>query len=253
MQRNTVYRRDTSLNPEARRNGMESAQIVASSGAGSRFSAGAAPHESGDNARRSTKLPPGVSYRRRAVQKTSITTTSITKGIVMKSSLFLILLAAAGLASSASAGPIYKCAGPTGATVFSQTPCGKDAAAVASSSSKASTSANDAGNDKAALAEIDSRCDAGSHKIVDGYRGQFADANASIADLHRNLMVAGAGGVEKDPAVQKKIDALEAHKTDMLGSQDRELSTLRDQCQVERTAVLKRQADRDASRSMVKR
>ena len=171
----------------------------------------------------------------------------------MKSSLLLVLLAVAGLASSASAGPIYKCAGPTGATVFSQTPCGKDAAAVASSSSKASTSANDAGNDKAALAEIDSRCDAGSHKIVDGYRGQFADANASIADLHRNLMVAGAGGVEKDPAVQKKIDALEAHKTDMLGSQDRELSTLRDQCQVERTAVLKRQADRDASRSMVKR
>src|SRR5215467_9001934 len=43
------------------------------------------------------------------------------KGIVMKSSLLLILLAAAGLASPAWAGPIYKCAGPTGATVFSQT------------------------------------------------------------------------------------------------------------------------------------
>jgi hypothetical protein len=210
---------------------------------------GAAPHESGDHARRSTKLPRGVSYRRRADQKK----TSITKGIVMKSSLFLILLAVAAFASSAWAGPIYKCAGPTGATVFSQTPCGKDAAAVASSSSKASTSAVDAGNDKAALAEIDSRCEAGSHKIVDGYRGQFADANASIAELHKHLMVPGANGVEKDPAVQMKINALEAKKTDMLGSQDRELSTLRDQCQVERTAELKRQTDRDASRTMVKR
>ena len=45
----------------------------------------------------------------------------------MKSSLLLILLAGAGPASSAWAGPTYKCAGPTGATVFSQTPCGKDA------------------------------------------------------------------------------------------------------------------------------
>jgi hypothetical protein len=53
--------------------------------------------------------------------------------------------------------------------------------------------------------------------------------------------------------VQKKIDVLEAHKTDLLGSQDRELSTLRDQCQVERTTETKRQADRDASRAMVKR
>lgn len=171
----------------------------------------------------------------------------------MKSSLLLFLLAAAGLASTASAGSIYKCAGPTGATVYSQTPCGKDAAAMASNGSKASASANDAGNDKAVLTAINARCDAGSHKIVDGYRGQFADANASISDLHRQLMVQGPNGVEKDPAVQKKIDALEAHKTDLLGAQDRELSTLRDQCQVERTAEVKRQADRDASHAMVKR
>lgn len=171
----------------------------------------------------------------------------------MKSSLLLFLIAAAGLASSAAAGPIYKCAGPTGATVFSQTPCGKDAAAIASNGSKAPTAANDAGNDKAALTEIEARCDAGSHKIVEAYRADFAEANASIADLHKHLMVQGAKGVEKDAAVQKKIDALEAHKTDMLGAQDRELSTLREQCQVERTAEVKRQADRDASRAMVRR
>ena len=171
----------------------------------------------------------------------------------MKSSLLLVLLAAVGLASSASAATIYKCAGPTGATVYSQTPCGKDAAAMASNGTKTSNASNDAGNDKATLAQIESRCDAGSHKIVDGYRLQFADANASIADLHAHLMVPSANGVQKDPAVQKKIDVLEAHKTDLLGSQDRELSTLRDQCQVERTAETKRQSDRDASRSMVKR
>ena len=171
----------------------------------------------------------------------------------MKSSLLLILLAAAGLASTASAGTIYKCAGPTGSTVYSQTPCGKDAAAIASNGSKANTGANDASNDRAALADIEARCDAGSHKIVDGYRVQFAEANASIADLHKDLVVAGPNGAQKDPVVQKKIDVLEAHKTDLLGSQDRELSTLRDQCQVERTAEAKRQADRDASRAMVKR
>jgi hypothetical protein len=174
-------------------------------------------------------------------------------GIVMKSSLLLFLLAAAGLASSAAAGPIYRCTGPTGATVFSQTPCGKDAATIASNGSTTGSNANDAVNDKAALTEIDARCDAGSHKIVESYRTKFADANASIADLHRQLMVQGEDGVEKDPAVQKKIEALEARKTDLLGSQDRELSTLRNQCQVERTAEMKRQADRDASRAMVKR
>jgi hypothetical protein len=192
------------------------------------------------------KLPRSVSYRRRAARRTSITI----KGIVMKSSLLLLfLLAAAGLASSASAGTIYKCANPTGGIVFSQTPCGKDAAAIASNGLKANTPTIDAGNDKAALAQIETRCDTGSHKIVDGYSVQFAEANASIADLNNQLVVQGPNGVEKDPAVQKKIDALEAHKTELLGSQDRELSTLRDQCQVERTAEMRRQSDR----AMVKR
>ena len=37
----------------------------------------------------------------------------------MKSSLLLVLLAAVGLASSASAATIYKCAAPTGGTVYS--------------------------------------------------------------------------------------------------------------------------------------
>ncbi len=171
----------------------------------------------------------------------------------MKSSLLLILLAAAGFASSASAGAIYKCAAPTGGTVYSQTPCGKDAAQMASNGSKASMPANDAGNDKAVLAQIETRCDAGSHKIVDGYSAQFAEANASIADLHRRLLVQGPNGIEKDADVQKKIDALEAQKTDLLGAQDREISTLREQCEVERTTEMKRQSDRDAAHAMVKR
>ena len=171
----------------------------------------------------------------------------------MKSSLLWVLLAATGLASSATAGTIYKCAAPTGGTVYSQVPCGKDAAAMGSNGTKANTPVADAGNDKAALAGINTRCDAGSHKILDGYSARFAEANASIADLHTKLMVQGPNGVEKDASVQKKIDALEAQKTELLGSQDRELSTLRNQCQVERTTEMKRQTDRDASRVMVKR
>jgi uncharacterized protein DUF4124 len=175
-------------------------------------------------------------------------------GNVMHRSLLLVLLAAAGLPSLASAGNIYRCTGPTGATVFSQVPCGKDASAVASTGAKsAGTPVADAGNDKAALAAIETRCDAESHKILDGYSAQFAEANASIVDLHKHLIVPGPNGAEKDPAVQKKIDVLEAEKTDLLGSQDRAISSLRNQCQVERTTEMKRQTDRDASRSMVKR
>ena len=63
----------------------------------------------------------------------------------------------------------------------------------------------------------------------------------------------GPNGIEKDADVQKKIDALEAQKTDLLGAQDREISTLREQCEVERTTEMKRQSDRDAAHAMVKR
>jgi hypothetical protein len=78
---------------------------------------------------------------------------------------------------------------------------------------------------------------------------KFADANASIVDLHRRLIVNG----EKDPAVQKEITAVEAQKTELLGDQDREIAALRNQCQTERNAEVKRQSDRDAAHAMVKR
>jgi hypothetical protein len=162
----------------------------------------------------------------------------------------LLVLLATGLPSLALAAPIYKCAGPTGATVFSQVPCGKDAAAVGGSSSAAAAAPlADPAGDKAALDGIDARCKADSQKISDGYRAKFADANASIVDLHKRLVVNG----EKDPAVQKEIAAVEARKTDLLGAQDSEIAALRNQCQTERNAEVKRQSDRDAARSMVKR
>jgi len=166
-----------------------------------------------------------------------------------------VLLAAVGVPSLVSAATIYRCAGAGGATVFSQVPCGKDASEVAGSGSKkaANSPAFDAIGDKAALAGIDTRCDAQSHKILDDYGARFAEANAQIADLHKNLMVSGADGAQKDPAVQKKIVAVEAHKTELLGSQDREISVLRNQCQVERNAELQREADRDAGRSVANR
>ena len=160
--------------------------------------------------------------------------------------VLIVLLGAAGLPSLALAAPIYKCAGPTGATVFSQTPCGKDAATVGGSSAAtvASPAADPAG-DKAALEGIDARCRASSQKILDGYNAKFAAANASIADLHKRLVVNG----EKDPAVQNEIAAIEARKTELLGAQDSEISVLRNACQSERSAEIKRQSDR----AMVKR
>lgn len=167
----------------------------------------------------------------------------------------MLLFVLFGLAASASAAPIYRCTVPGGATVFSQVPCGNDSSQVGMSGGKkpANSPAVDASNDKAALAEIDSRCDAQSRHILDGYSARFADANAAIADLHKHVMVSGPAGSEKDPAVQKQITALEAKKTDLLDAQDHELSALRNQCQSDRNAELKRETDRDATRSVVKR
>ena len=173
----------------------------------------------------------------------------------MNRSLLLVLLAALGAPSIAPAASIYRCTGPTGATVFSQVPCGKDSSEVGGSGSKksdASAIADPAG-DRAALAEIDGRCKAQSQKILDDYSARFADENASIADLHKRLIVPGDGGAAKDPAVQKEIATVEGRKTELLGAQDRELSTVRNQCQVERNTEVKRQADRDAARAVVKR
>lgn len=175
----------------------------------------------------------------------------------MHRSILLVLIAATGalcLPSLAGAAPIYRCAAPGGGTVFSQVPCGNDAAKVAGSTSRqAAAPGADAASDKAALAEIDGRCDAESKKVVDGYSARFADANGKIADLHKKLVVKGANGAEKDPEVQKQIAAVEANKTELLGDQDRELSAIRDQCQMDRTTELKRQADRDSAHSVAKR
>jgi hypothetical protein len=43
---------------------------------------------------------------------------------VMYRTIALALFLAVGLPSLVSAAPIYRCTGPTGATVFSQVPCG---------------------------------------------------------------------------------------------------------------------------------
>ena len=172
----------------------------------------------------------------------------------MHRSILLVLIAVIGLPSLAGAAPIYRCAAPGGGTVFSQVPCGNDSAKVAGSTSKqVAAPGADAASDKAALAGIDGRCDAESKKIVDGYSARFADANAKIADLHKKIVVKGANGAEKDPEVQKQIAVVEANKTELLGDQDRELSAIRDQCQMDRTTELKRQADRDSAHSVAKR
>jgi len=164
--------------------------------------------------------------------------------------LLLLLLAAAALPSLAFAAPIYKCAGPTGGTVFSQVPCGKDSAAVGGPGAPtAAAPIADPAGDKAALSSIETHCKADAQKIVDDYRNKFAEENASIVDLHKRLNVDG----EKDLAVQKDISAVEARKTELLGAQDREIAALRNQCQAERNAEVQRQSDRDAARAMVKR
>jgi len=169
--------------------------------------------------------------------------------------LVLVLIAIFGLPAFTSAAPIYRCAVAGGATVFSQVPCGNDAAQVGPSGAKKPQSAPgaDASGDKAALAEIESRCDAQSRRILDGYSARFADANAAIADLHKQRMVSGTASAENDPAVHKQITVLEGKKTDLLDAQDHELTALRNQCQADRNAELKRETDRNATHAVVKR
>jgi hypothetical protein len=208
-------------------------------------------HESrADGGTRCVLVPLAVTSVRREPQLRA------TRGFhnAMDRSITLAVFLAFGMPSLASAASIYRCTGPTGATVFSQVPCGKDSAEVGAGAKKAATPmAADPVADKAALADISGRCDAQSHKILDNYGSRFAEENASIADLHKRSIVSGADGAEKDPAVQKEIATVEARKTELLGAQDRELATLREQCQVERNAELKRQADREAARAVAKR
>jgi hypothetical protein len=175
----------------------------------------------------------------------------------MHKPILFLLLATAGLPSLAFAAPIYRCTVAGGATVFSQTPCGTDAKQVGASGAAKTvgTPQMDAHNDKNALAQIEDRCEAQSRATLDSYSTRFAQANAEIATLHKNLMVPGktAAGADKDAQVQAKISALEVLKTDLLSSQDRQISAQRRQCQMDRDTELKRQADRDAQRSVAKR
>lgn len=171
----------------------------------------------------------------------------------MRTTLLLVLIAGASLPLAAMSAPIYRCTDAKGATVYSQVPCGKDATQMgASSNSKASTAAMDANHDKEALAQIDNRCDAESQKIRDGYTTRFAKANEEIAALHKKVIATGRGA-DGDPAIASEIHTLEAGKTELLGSQDRELSALERKCDAENTAEVKRQSDRNAAHPVAKR
>jgi hypothetical protein len=171
----------------------------------------------------------------------------------MRTTLLLVLIAGAGVPFLAQAAPIYRCTDAKGATVYSQVPCGKDATQMgASSNTKGSNAAANATHHKEMLSQIDARCDAESDKIRDSYTARFAKANAEIAALHKKVIAAG-NGADGDPGLAGQIHTLEAGKTELLGSQDRELSALQRKCDAERTAEVKRQADRDAARPMAKR
>lgn len=171
----------------------------------------------------------------------------------MRTLLMLVLIAGAGVPFLATAAPIYRCADAKGATVYSQVPCGKDATQMgASSNTKGNNAAANVTHDKEALSQIDARCEAESQKIRDGYTARFSKANEEIAALHKKVIATGKGA-DGDPGLAAQIHMLEAGKTELLGSQDRELSALQSKCDAERTAEVKRQADRDAARPMAKR
>lgn len=171
----------------------------------------------------------------------------------MRTTLLLVLIAGAGVSLVANAAPIYRCTDAKGATVYSQVPCGKDATQLgASGNAKANAPIVDATHDRAALNDIDARCETESHRIRDSYTTRFAQANEEIAALHKKVMATGKGA-DGDPELRKQIDTVEASKTELLGDQDGELSALQRKCEAERTAETKRQADRDAAHPVAKR
>jgi len=171
----------------------------------------------------------------------------------MRTTLLLVLIAGAGVSLVANAAPIYRCTDAKGATVYSQVPCGKDATQLgASGNAKANAPIVDATHDRAALNDIDARCETESHRIRDSYTTRFAQANEEIAALHKKVMATGKGA-DGDPELRKQIVTVEASKTELLGDQDGDLSALQRKCEAERTAETKRQADRDAAHPVAKR
>jgi hypothetical protein len=166
--------------------------------------------------------------------------------------------AAMALASGAAfaAGTIYKCKDANGGTIFSPMPCGKDAKEVDTSAAlRTGTAPNVQGvSDRAAVSTIDGDC-AGRRRSIDDNANFELERIEKEVRAFRNEMNISANnyaGATRDNGIRDQIAGAESRRADILSNQRRDTAELDKSCAEQRSAELKREADRDAAQSAPK-
>jgi hypothetical protein len=143
---------------------------------------------------------------------------------------------------------VYKCAGKDGGVVFSPQPCGKDAKVVDTSGSlRTGTSPNLQGvSDRAALADIDGRCNGRAGAINDQANQEIRAAEYEISRLRGEAERSrnNFAGATRDNGIRAQMSAAEDRKAAAMRTQNTDLTDLRKECDQDRTAERKKQEDR---------
>lgn len=144
---------------------------------------------------------------------------------------------------------IYKCAGKDGGVTFSPQPCGKDAKQVDTSAAlRTGTSPNLQGvSDRAALAAVDSKCQSRIVGINNAAATELRGVEREIARLRAELDRSSNNyaGATRDNGIRSQIAAAEDRRSTVEHSQNQDLRDAQHDCDADRAAEIKAQADRD--------
>jgi hypothetical protein len=145
---------------------------------------------------------------------------------------------------------VFKCAGPNGSVVFSQTPCGKDARQVDTSRAlRAGTSPNVQGvSDYAALGRIDSDCRLESEQMARWYAAEIASVDSEIARVKASMRYSSnnLAGATRDNGLQTQLASLTERISAVQAMERSDTADLRQRCDERRAAERNAQAERDA-------
>lgn len=158
------------------------------------------------------------------------------------------LVFAVSLPASAVDGTLYKCTDASGVTTFRLVPCSGESAAMSESESSAASDAEKIA-DREAISKIGADCVWRAWHI--NARADTAIRGTETTRL-RSEAAASANNSEGAPSsandLAGQLAAAEDKKTSTLSGQRTDLKHLRKECDKERAAERKRQADRDAAR-----
>jgi hypothetical protein len=157
------------------------------------------------------------------------------------------LVVAVSLPASAVDGTLYKCTDPSGVTAFRLVPCSGESAAMSESESSAASDAEKIA-DREAISKIGADCVWRAWHI--NARADTAIRGTETTRL-RSEAAASANSeavLPPDGDLAGQLAAAEGKKTSTLSGQRTDLKHLRKECDKERAAERKRQADRDAAR-----